>query len=99
MAGAEQNADMDVHNSDEIDFFLWVSHGSNISDDSAYYYFPYEYPFDYLVMYSSPLNTISDKDLERITSNPCDMVNGTCHILPITQSNVKKKNIFTSLVV
>ena len=91
MAGAEQNVDMDVHNTDEIDFFLWVSHGSNVSDDTEYFYFPFEYKFNYLVMYSNPLKPTSDAELDAIIANPCDMVTGTCPILPIQKMNGKKK--------
>jgi hypothetical protein len=90
MAGVEQNVDMNI-DPDEIDFFLWVSHGSNASDDSEYFYFPFEYEFNYLVMYSNPLKPTSDAELDAIIANPCDMVTGTCPILPIQKMNGKKK--------
>lgn len=91
MAGAEQNVDMVIDPTDEIDFFLWVSHGSNVSDDTEYFYFPFEYKFNYLVMYSKPLKPTSDAELDAIIANPCDMVTGTCPILPIQKINGKKK--------
>jgi hypothetical protein len=82
-----------VEEPETIDFLLWVSHGANISDDSGYYYFPYDYKFDYLVMYSKPLKIATADELENLIANPCDLVTGSCPFLPITQES-GKKNIY-----
>ena len=79
-----------VEEFESIDFLLWISHGTNVSDDSGYYYFPYDYKFDYLVMYSKPLKKAYTRDLDIFIDNPCDFVTGSCPFLPITQESGKK---------
>ena len=81
-----------------IDFFLWISHGGNISDDSEYFYFPFEYKFDYLVMYSKPLKELYIDHYAKIMMKPCDIITGTCPFLPIKQKNGKKKIYLPPLV-
>ena len=82
-----------VEKPETIEFLLWVSHGANVSDDSSYYYFPYDYKFDYLVMYSKPLKIATADELRDLIANPCDLVTGSCPFLPITQES-GKKNIY-----
>ena len=83
-------ADFVQSETETINFFLWVSHGMNVSDDSAYYYFPYDYKFDYLVMYSKPLKIAYVQQLDDFNANPCDLITGSCPFLPITQESGKK---------
>jgi len=88
-----------VEKPETIEFLLWVSHGANVSDDSSYYYFPYDYKFDYLVMYSKPLKIATADELRDLIANPCDLVTGSCPFLPITQESGKKKYIFATTIV
>ena len=74
-----------------INFFLCVSHGTNVSDDSAYYYIPFETKFNYLVMYSHPTLDDSLQTFENLFNYPCTLITGSCPFLPITKPNGKKE--------
>lgn len=74
-----------------VNFFLCVCHGTNVSDDSAYYYIPFETKFNYLVMYSHPTLDESLQTFEDLFANPCSLITGSCPFLPITKPNGKKE--------
>ena len=74
-----------------VNFFLCVCHGANVSDDSAYYYIPFETKFNYLVMYSHPTLNESYETFENLFKNPCSLITGSCPFLPITKPNGKKE--------
>ena len=66
----------------EVDFYLWATHGTNISSVQNFY--PIETKFEALVFYSKPFENIDDSDLITIfTKDPCKMLTGTCPIIPI----------------
>ena len=73
-----------------INFFLWVSHGTNVSDDSAYFYLPFETKINYLVMYSKPTENETYETFVKLIDNPCSLITGSCPFLPILQPNGKK---------
>jgi len=74
-----------------VNFFLCVCHGTNVSDDSSYYYIPFETKFNYLVMYSHPTLDESLQTFEDLFANPCSLITGSCPFLPITKPNGKKE--------
>jgi hypothetical protein len=77
-------------NLETINFFLWVSHGTNVSDDSAYFYLPFETKINYLVMYSKPTKNETYDTFVKLIQNPCSLITGSCPFLPILQPNGKK---------
>jgi len=67
--------------SEPINFFLWVSHGSNVSSENNFY--PIQTKFKSIILYSKPFQTIYGTDLVETTSNPCRLILGTCPYIPV----------------
>jgi hypothetical protein len=73
---------------EEIDFFLWVSHGANISSKQNFY--PIETKFEAVIFYSKPYQFIGDSELVLFfTKRPCKMLTGSCPIIPIETEKKK----------
>lgn len=77
---------------DFIDFFMWISHGENISSKNNYY--PYETKFKYITYYSSPYSVIFSTEFTKLMEDPCKLLLGSCPVIPIQNSVTNKKTIF-----
>lgn len=71
-----------------IDFFLWISHGGNVSAENNLY--KMKTKFRSIIMYSRPFDTITSDKLENIINNPCEMILGSCPYVPIKNPDKKK---------
>lgn len=72
-----------------IDFFLWISHGGNVSAENNLY--KMKTKFRSIIMYSRPFDTITSDKLENIINNPCELILGSCPYVPIQNPDEKKK--------
>lgn len=75
-----------------IDFFLWVSHGNNVSGNNTFY--PIKTDFVSISLYSAPYRIITSVLLENIdkkgktySEEVCDLVYGHCPKVPIENNN------------
>ena len=74
-------------------FFLWVSHGSNTSQENVYQIT--QLPFKQIVMYSNPFKTLYPDELENMAlDNTCDFLIGSCPILPFKDKDETKTYVF-----
>ena len=71
-----------------IDFFLWISHGGNVSAENNLY--KMKTKFLSIIMYSRPFDTITSDKLENIINNPCELILGSCPYVPIQKPDEKK---------
>jgi hypothetical protein len=71
--------------SEPINFFLWVSHGANVSSENNFY--PIQTKFKSIILYSKPFQIIYKKDLEEAITNPCRLVLGTCPYIPVNSGS------------
>jgi len=71
--------------SEPINFFLWVSHGSNVSSENNFY--PIQTKFKSIILYSKPFQKIYGKDLDEVTENPCRLILGTCPYIPVNSGS------------
>jgi len=86
-------ATKDVEMEETIHFFLWVSHGSNTSQENVYQIT--QLPFKQIVMYSNPFKSLYPDDIEYIAlHNPCDFLIGSCPILPFKDKDERKTYVF-----
>ena len=80
-----------------IHFFLWVSHGGNVSHVNTYHVT--DIPFKQIVMYSKAFKTSNTVDLENMyKTNTCDFLLGSCPIIPFATKTNKRKSILPTLV-
>lgn len=78
-------------------YFLWISHGINVSGSNAYHVT--DLPFKQIVMFSKTFKPISVNKLERLYKhNTCDLFTGNCPILPFTDKTGKKKVFLPTLI-
>jgi hypothetical protein len=75
--------DMDIVEPNFIHFFLWISHGGNVSAENNLY--KMKTKFRSIIMYSKPFNTASETQLTELISNPCELILGSCPYVPIQQ--------------
>jgi hypothetical protein len=79
----------------EVDLFLWVLHGTNVSSNHNFY--PVETKFEALTFYSRPFEPINTDflmsvSIEGITT--CSLITGSCPIIPILDKKKRKKYAF-----
>jgi len=83
------------HTLPELDLFLWVLHGANVSSNHNFY--PVETKFEALTFYSRPFEIIFPEMLKSII-NPgnttCSLITGSCPIIPIVDKKKRKKYAF-----
>ena len=80
--GSEMSIDPLPENINIIHFFLWVSHGGNVSAENNLY--KMKTNFRSITMYSRPFDTITTDKLEDIIYNkPCELILGSCPYVPI----------------
>lgn len=78
-------------------YFLWISHGINVSGSNAYHVT--DLPFKQIVMFSKTFKPITVGKLERLYKhNTCDLFTGNCPILPFTDKTGKKKVFLPTLI-
>jgi hypothetical protein len=77
--------------SESINFFLWVSHGTNVSSENNFY--PIQTEFKSIILYSKPLQPIFLDELDEITKNPCKLVLGSCPYIPV-ENDMFGKHVF-----
>jgi hypothetical protein len=71
--------------SEPINFFLWVSHGANVSSENNFY--PIQTKFKSIILYSKPFQKIYETDLVETTTNPCRLILGTCPYIPVSSGS------------
>lgn len=76
-------SDMDIVEPNFIHFFLWISHGGNVSAENNLY--KMKTKFRSIIMYSRPFNTATDVQLTELILNPCELILGSCPYVPIQQ--------------
>jgi hypothetical protein len=92
----DNSAFTDLLPGEELDFYLWVTHGENVSSIQNFY--PIETKFQSLIFYSKPFQFILDEELILMfTQRPCKMLTGTCPIIPI-ENGYKKYAYLAPLV-
>jgi hypothetical protein len=84
-----------------LHFYLWVSHGANVSSNRNYY--PIETKFAALTFYSHPFESIHQFFLDTLdksikfentevgSSFICKLITGSCPIIPIINKETKQK--------
>jgi hypothetical protein len=76
---------------DHLNLYLWILHGSNVSQHNNYYLM--ETKFQALVFYSKPFSTINVDDLKKTLENTCELITGSCPIIPTVNSLTGKKEV------
>ena len=76
------------------DFFLWASHGENVSSKSNFY--PIETKFNSVIFYSKPFKPATGNEIAELFHNPCRFILGTCPQIPtyLDNNKDKKKHVF-----
>jgi hypothetical protein len=76
----------------KIHYFLWISHGNNVSGNNNFY--PIKTDFISISLYSAPFSIITNTILEEISNkgavfseNICNLVYGHCPKIPIENNN------------
>ena len=72
---------MDNDRDNIMHFFLWVSHGGNVSAINNLY--PVKTEFQSIIMYSRPFNNTTLNEIKQLEKDPCDMILGSCPYIPI----------------
>ena len=83
------------HTLPELDLFLWVLHGTNVSSNHNFY--PVETKFEALTFYSRPFEPINIDFLKSINTQgktTCSLITGSCPIVPIVDKIKDKKYAF-----
>lgn len=87
--------DNEQKNPNELTFYLWVSHGGNVSSNNNYY--PIKTKFLSVSFYSQPYKSIDDSLLTLIINEGtkeskyiCDLVNGNCPQIPIIKNGISR---------
>jgi len=83
------------HTLPELDLFLWVLHGTNVSSNHNFY--PVETKFEALTFYSRPFEPINIDFLKSINTQgktTCSLITGSCPIIPIVDKRKNKKYAF-----
>ena len=83
------------HTLPELDLFLWILHGANVSSNHNFY--PVETKFEALTFYSRPFEPINSDFLESISvqgKTTCSLITGSCPIIPISDKKKRKKYAF-----
>ena len=87
-----------------LHFYLWVSHGENVSSNRNYY--PIETKFAAITFYSHPFEKvyehfllnlekgIKSQDIEGGSNDICRLIKGSCPIIPIINKDTKQKIVF-----
>ena len=87
-----------------LHFYLWVSHGANVSSNRNYY--PIETKFAALTFYSHPFETIHETFLDTLdksikfenteggSSFICKLMTGSCPIIPVINKDTKQKIVY-----
>jgi hypothetical protein len=87
----ENEVYMDIGEEDSVvDFFLWISHGDNISSESNFY--PIETKFQSIILYSKPFQAITSSELKDLLEEPCKLLVGSCPRIPI--ENEQGRHVF-----
>jgi hypothetical protein len=87
----EEEIYMDIPDDDNIvHFFLWISHGNNVSSSSNFY--PIETKFESVILYSKPFQEITTTELSEIREEPCKLLIGSCPRIPI--ENARGRYVF-----
>ena len=73
----------------KINFFLWVSHGTNVSANHNFY--PMNVKYQSLMLYSKPYAAISNIELEPFINDACKLLSGSCPIIPILNNTTGEK--------
>jgi hypothetical protein len=93
--------DVVVTEDDVLNFYLWISHGTNVSGDHNYY--PIETKFRALTFYSRPFETIDAEPLKNLVEfiqtdagNPgvCGLISGSCPHIPIIDKETNQKIVY-----
>jgi hypothetical protein len=83
---------------DPVHFFLWVSHGLNISHVNTH--IPVNLPFKQIVMYSKTFKSINANKLQYMQkASTCDFLTGACPIIPIKDNKTNKKKVLLPTLV
>ena len=87
-----------------LHFYLWVSHGANVSSNRNYY--PIETKFAALTFYSHPFETIYETFLDTLdksikfenteggSNDICKLITGSCPIIPVINKDTKQKIVY-----
>jgi hypothetical protein len=87
-----------------LHFYLWVSHGANVSSNRNYY--PIETKFAALTFYSHPFETIYETFLDTLDKSIkfenteggsidiCKLMTGSCPIIPVINKDTKQKIVY-----
>jgi hypothetical protein len=87
----EKELYMDIEEEDDVvHFFLWISHGNNISSSSNFY--PVETKFQSVILYSKPFQEITTSELKELLEEPCKLLVGSCPRIPI--ENEQGRHVF-----
>jgi len=73
----------------QVDFFLWVLHGGNVSSNHNFY--PLNVKYQSLVFYSKPYTVITSDELQEFNNNPCKLLGGACPIIPVLDKTSGQK--------
>ena len=76
--------------------YLWISHGTNVTQENNYY--PYEFKFRSGMFYSKPFKSIHISDLKELENNPCDILTGSCPLIPQKDQHGKKQIFLPPLI-
>ena len=72
----------------QVDFFLWVLHGGNVSSNHNFY--PMNIKYQSAVFYSKPYTVISSSEFNYY-ADACRLLGGACPIIPIIDKKTGKK--------
>ena len=87
----EEEIYMDIQEENDIvHFFLWISHGNNVSSRSNFY--PIETKFQSVILYSKPFQAITASELKDLLEEPCKLLVGSCPRIPI--ENEQGRHVF-----
>ena len=73
---------------DIVHAYLYISHGSNVSSKNNYH--PMETKFNSIIMHSVPFESVDGNELDKIRSNPCKIITGSCPYIPIEDTYGKR---------
>ena len=90
-----------INENNVLNFYLWISHGTNVSGNHNYY--PVETKFRALTFYSRPFETIDAEPLKNLeqfirmdADNPgvCGLISGSCPHIPIINKQTNQKIVY-----
>jgi hypothetical protein len=73
----------------QVDFFLWLLHGGNVSSNHNFY--PINVKYQSLVFYSNPYTGATSDELKTFSENSCKLLGGACPIIPVIDQKTGQK--------